>query len=61
VGLRAELYLTATLVLDAGVHVHGWSADQARSFFIEQMRPEKVQYGRATVDDDVAGVSLTAR
>ena len=34
--LRAELYSTATLVLDTGVHVHGWSADQARSFFIEQ-------------------------
>jgi hypothetical protein len=27
-------------VLDTGVHVHGWSADQARSFFIEQTAAE---------------------
>jgi len=34
--LRTELYSTATLVLDTGVHVHGWTADRAREFFVEQ-------------------------
>jgi uncharacterized protein (DUF885 family) len=31
--LRMELYSTATLVLDTGVHVLGWSLDRAREFF----------------------------
>jgi uncharacterized protein (DUF885 family) len=34
--LRSELYSTATLVLDTGVHVHGWSFDAALRFFMEQ-------------------------
>ncbi len=34
--LRSELYSTATLVLDTGVHVHGWSFDEAVRFFSEQ-------------------------
>lgn len=31
--LRMELYSTATLVLDTGVHFHGWSLDAALRFF----------------------------
>jgi uncharacterized protein (DUF885 family) len=31
--LRMELYSTATLVLDTGVHFHGWTLDAARRFF----------------------------
>jgi uncharacterized protein (DUF885 family) len=34
--LRMELYSTATLVLDTGVHFHGWSLDTAQRFFIAQ-------------------------
>jgi uncharacterized protein (DUF885 family) len=31
--LRMELYSTATLVLDTGVHFHGWPLDAAQRFF----------------------------
>jgi uncharacterized protein (DUF885 family) len=34
--LRMELYSTATLVLDTGVHFHGWTLDEARRFFAAQ-------------------------
>jgi uncharacterized protein (DUF885 family) len=34
--LRSELYSTATLVLDTGVHGHGWTYDKALHFFMEQ-------------------------
>lgn len=34
--LRSELYSTATLALDTGIHVHGWTFDAAVRFFIEQ-------------------------
>lgn len=34
--LRSELYSTATLALDTGIHVHGWTFDEAVRFFIEQ-------------------------
>jgi uncharacterized protein (DUF885 family) len=34
--LRTELYSTATLTLDTGVHMLGWSEDRARKFFVEQ-------------------------
>jgi uncharacterized protein (DUF885 family) len=34
--LRMELYSTATLVLDTGVHFHGWSLDAALQFFAAQ-------------------------
>ena len=34
--LRSELYSTANLVLDTGVHAHGWTFDEAERFFIEQ-------------------------
>lgn len=34
--LRSELYSTATLALDTGIHVHGWKFDDALRFFIEQ-------------------------
>jgi uncharacterized protein (DUF885 family) len=31
--LRMELYSTATLILDTGVHAHGWSLESAQKFF----------------------------
>ena len=31
--LRMELYSTATLALDTGIHAHGWSAEAAAEFF----------------------------
>jgi uncharacterized protein (DUF885 family) len=34
--LRMELYSTATLVLDTGVHALGWSLDRAREFFRDE-------------------------
>jgi uncharacterized protein (DUF885 family) len=34
--LRMELYSTATLVLDTGVHAFGWGFDRAKRFFIER-------------------------
>jgi uncharacterized protein (DUF885 family) len=34
--LRMELYSTATLVLDTGVHLHGWTLDKARQFFSQE-------------------------
>lgn len=34
--LRSELYSTATLALDTGIHVHGWTFEAARRFFVEQ-------------------------
>ena len=34
--LRMELYSTATLVLDTGVHTCGWSLEAARRFFSEE-------------------------
>jgi uncharacterized protein (DUF885 family) len=34
--LRMELYSTATLVLDTGVHMHGWTLDEARQFFSQE-------------------------
>lgn len=33
--LRSELYSTATLVLDTGVHYHGWSFEEALRFFVD--------------------------
>ena len=34
--LRTELYSTATLAMDTGVHHHGWSAERARDFFVAE-------------------------
>lgn len=39
--LRTELYSTATLVLDTGVHAFGWSLEEARRFFVEQTGAER--------------------
>lgn len=34
--LRMELYSTATLVLDTGIHALGWTRQQARKFFVDE-------------------------